>query len=445
MAVYRTVIRRQQDRNSSPFGFAQRVEQRRGSEPRPRQVPERRSVLGHLKENGMFAAAVRELIDEVEHQRGDTTSGQVCRQPFEHLGSFARGGQLLVVHGHLGAGEILELFSQQLVLVGVQALLVLVRPPVGIPLGDLDREQPTEDRVSGERRRRGHDAEVVGNLDVEELGYQRFEQLPLIQAETVDHHKQRLSLGFEQRNEKLLSHIHGKGRSVGLGVRQPPRIVGFDELREVVVQASLQRAQGLTQSRLVARGQPNLPLGQLRDELDPLPPSHLRGTSLLQFTEALHEVLGDALASNLGTFEQTRDGAQHLAGIHRLDEVVVHLHANRFPHRARLFTLGDHHERNGLVDGANLRHEFQATFAGKLLIEQDHAVGAALQQGDGIVPVCRTLHLVPLLLEEEYVRGEGFDLVVHPENRLWTSHGAKLTRGVPPTATWPVTFLAHGE
>ena len=74
------------------------------------------------------------------------------------------------------------------------------------------------------------------------------------------------------------------------------------------------------------------------------------------------------------------------------------------------------------ADGAE---ELEPPPARHLLVEQDHAVGLALEQDEGVVAVGGGLHGEALLLQEQDVGREALDLVVHPEDALGTGHGGK--------------------
>ncbi len=62
-----------------------------------------------------------------------------------------------------------------------------------------------------------------------------------------------------------------------------------------------------------------------------------------------------------------------------------------------------------------------------MLVEQHDAIRLALEQRQGVVAVGGPLDRESLLLEEEDVRGEALDLVVHPEDALGTGHGGKVS------------------
>ena len=87
----------------------------------------------------------------------------------------------------------------------------------------------------------------------------------------------------------------------------------------------------------------------------------------------------------------------------RLHEVVVDLAADRLTQGPLVLALRDHHDRHGRIDGADFGNEVEPAAAGHLLVEQDHAVRLAAQQGERVVPVGRLLHREPLPFEEAAV------------------------------------------
>ena len=123
------------------------------------------------------------------------------------------------MYGHIRASEIPQLFSQQLIFMGIQTFLTTVRPPLRIPFSNLHWKQSTEDCIPGIGRRRRKNAEIVGDLYVEVFRDQRLQQLPLIESETVEHDEQHSPLRPQYGNEKLLANVHGERRPVGLGIR----------------------------------------------------------------------------------------------------------------------------------------------------------------------------------------------------------------------------------
>src|SRR5206468_12882009 len=84
---------------------------------------------------------------------------------------------------------------------GAVFLFVLVTPPpaihslslhdalpiFGVPRRDLHGEEPRKNRVARERRRRRHDAVVVGLFHVEQRRDELAQDLPLVQARSEDH------------------------------------------------------------------------------------------------------------------------------------------------------------------------------------------------------------------------------------------------------------------
>ena len=75
-----------------------------------------------------------------------------------------------------------------------------------------------------------------------------------------------------------------------------------------------------------------------------------------------------------------------------------------------------------MVDGPDRLEEFQPPPPGHLFVEQDYAIGLTLEQHQGVVAVRRGLDGKALLFEEEDVRRETLDLVVHPQNALGSGH-----------------------
>jgi heptosyltransferase-2 len=61
-----------------------------------------------------------------------------------------------------------------------------------------------------------------------------------------------------------------------------------------------------------------------------------------------------------------------------------------------------------------------------MLVQQHHAVGLALEQYEGVVSVGGLFDLKSMLLEKEDVRGQAFNLIIHPEDALGAWHGWKL-------------------
>ena len=319
----------------------------------------------------------------------------------------------------------------------VQALVIPIAPPLRIPLGNLHRKKAAEDRIAGERCRRRQNAKVVRHFDVEELSYQRFEHLPLIQPQAVHDDKQHGPFGFHNRNEKFLTDIHRERRPVCSRIREPLRVVLLHEIAEVLVEALLQRTKGVAKPRLVSRSEAHLPRGKLGNDLDPVAPLHVRRPALFQFAKPLHKILRHVLAAQLRTLYQARYGTQYLPGVHRLHEVIVHLHPDRLAHRARLLTLGDHDQGHRGIDRTNFGHEFEPPLARKLLVQEDHPIGLPLQQCDRVITMGSALDIVPVLFQKEHMCRQRLDFIVHPENRSRTCHVAKLTRCRHGRATRP--------
>src|SRR6266513_1953501 len=197
-AVNRAMIGGEQHRDAAPLRLEQRRAHRRALEPGAGETPQRRLVARHLVQDRALGAPVRELVDEVEHERRHPVLGQVRREPAQQLAAVHRAEQLLVAHGHRRPDQLPQLLGQQLRFVRVEALVVRgLAPPVGVSRGDLHREQPGEDRVAREGRRGRQDAVVVGLLDVEQRRHQVAQRLPLIEPQAVDDDEQHPPVGAE--------------------------------------------------------------------------------------------------------------------------------------------------------------------------------------------------------------------------------------------------------
>ena len=147
----------------------------------------------------------------------------------------------------------------------------------------------------------------------------------------------------------------------------------------------------------------------------------------LELPEAGGEVSREPLLPDPVALEQPGDDREDLTRIHRLDEIIGDLDPDRVLQRLRLLALGDHDHRHAVVDGSDGLEDFQAPPAGHLLVEQDDPVGLALEKDQGVVSMRRGLDGEALLLEEQDVRRETLDLIVHPENAFGSGHARNLT------------------
>ena len=208
--------------------------------------------------------------------------------------------------------------------------------------------------------------------------------------------------------------------------RSQPAIAPLEELGEVLPQALLQGAQGILESRLLGLAEPHFPLGELDHELDPLAPAQRGATAGLELAETGSEVAREALLPDPVTLEEPGDDREDLARVDRLDEVVGDLGAQGVLEGLGLLALRHHDHGHGLVHGPDGAEELEPTPAGHLLIEQDDAIGLALEHDEGIVTMGTGVDGESLFLEEHDVRGEGLDLVVDPEDGAGAGHGGKL-------------------
>ena len=238
-----------------------------------------------------------------------------------------------------------------------------------------------------------------------------------------------LPVHVQHRPEELGADVHRERRPVAVAVVQPAGVVALEVAGEVLPQALLQRAERVLQPRLVGLPQPHLPLGQLGHQLDPLAPGQRAAAAGLELAEPGREVAGEALLADPVAVEQPGDHREDLARVDRLDQVVGDLGADGVLEGLGLLALGHHHHRHAVVDGPDGAEQLQPPPAGHLLVEQDHAVGLALEQDQRVVAVGGGLHGEALLLEKEDVGREALDLVVHPENALGTGHGGKIAGG----------------
>ena len=389
----------------------------RFKQPVPFSNASRRSNIIYAVLSVLILVAVAGVLIEWQQER--TKATRLTFIPAAHL---------LVSHRYGLAEDILELLRQQLSLVGIEALVVPVAPPLRVALFDLDREESAEDGVSRERRGRRENAVVVGLFEIEEGRHVLFQEFPLVQSQAVHHHEHHTTVPLDQRHEKLTAHVDRQGRPIPLRLGEPFRVVARDIVGEVVMETVLERVERILKPRLVALPQARLPVEALPRQLDPLPPTQPAAAPLLELAELGHEVSGESLLADAVPFEQAGDDTEHLPRIDGLDQIIIELDADGLVHRARRFRLGDHHHGHRGVDGADLLDQLESPPPRQLLVQQDHAVRLPLQEGNRVVPMGGLLDRVPLFLEKQDVRAERFDFVVDPQNGLRTGHSAPKSR-----------------
>jgi hypothetical protein len=185
------------------------------------------------------------------------------------------------------------------------------------------------------------------------------------------------------------------------------------------------RSATFGQTGLGRGGQLDLPARQLHHVLGPLAPGQTGRPPALELAEAAHEVAGQPLLADAVAFQEPGDHGKDLPGLHRFDEVVVHLDADGLAEGAFVFALGDHHHGHGGIDAADFTQELEAAASGHLLVEQHDAVGLPAQQRQGVVSMGRLLDGKSLLLEKAAVPGESFDFVIDPQDALGARHVRK--------------------
>ena len=226
-------------------------------------------------------------------------------------------------------------------------------------------------------------------LDVEPGADERADHVPLVQPEAVHHDQQRLAVRVAapaRTNSGTMSTESG-GRSAS-EPSQPAGVVPLEELaRNPARRLILQRPERVLQAGLVGVAQPDLPLRQLHDQLDPLAPGQRRAPAGLELAEPGGEVAREPLLPDPVALEQPGDHREDLARIDRLDQVVGDLGADGVLERGRLLALGHHDHRHRVVDRADGLEQLQPPAARHLLVEQHDAVGLALQQHQRVVAV----------------------------------------------------------
>src|SRR6185312_9407152 len=225
--------------------------QRRTLEPGSRQIPQRRGIAGNLEQSRVLGSTVGELIDKVEDQRRHTVLSQVRREPPEQSVTISGGEDFLVVHRYRAPGDFLELFGEQLRLVGVETGLLLVGPPPRVASLDFGRKESAEDRVAGEWGRGWEYREVMRRLDVETRADEGPDHGPLVEAEAIDYYQQCLPVPVEHWPQEFRANVDRERRAVAIAVVQPAGVVALEIAGEVLSQTVLQGAQRVLQPRLV--------------------------------------------------------------------------------------------------------------------------------------------------------------------------------------------------
>ena len=106
---------------------------------------------------------------------------------------------------------------------------------------------------------------------------------------------------------------------------------------------------------------------------------------------------------------------QDLRRVYGFDEVVGNLRTDGLLHDVLLLALRDHHDRRGRQQFLHAGQRLEAAQSGHILVEEDEVESLFRTTVQCIVTVRNSLHLVTLLLEEEYVGFQKLNLIVNPK------------------------------
>ena len=208
----------------------------------------------------------------------------------------------------------------------------------------------------------------------------------------------------------------------------PVVVVAAHEFAELLVGLGLLVGQHLFDALVGGFAQLDLPCRDLAVDRTPVLErvGHLqrRGDAPELRTVVGGGLLGDELLLVYVLF----DREQHLVGVDGFDEIVGDLRTHGLVHDILLLALGDHdHGRRGahLFD---LGKGFEARHAGHHLVEDNQVVGAFRGHVYRVVSVVAGVHFIALLLQEQHVRFQQFDFVVHPEYFDHTVVGIKVCK-----------------
>ncbi len=194
--------------------------------------------------------------------------------------------------------------------------------------------------------------------------------------------------------------------------------MSLDERREVAAQAGLHRAERLREAGLPRPGEPHVPQRELAKQVDPLAPSERSRAARLELAEPRDEFAREMLLPDPVALEQARHHREHLARLHRFDEIIVDSEADRLAHRGGVLRFRHHHDGHGGVQLADQAEQVEAAAARHLLVHQHHAIGAAPEQLERVVAVRGRGDLVAVVGQEAAMRLEPLGLVVHPQDAL---------------------------
>ena len=335
-----------------------------------------------------------------------------------HLAEQTVGGWRVahfVVGERFAAAEAFELFGDEAFLVLVFAFVLLfVDPQVGIEFLDLQWHESGEQRVAGVLRRCGQDAVVQVFVDGEVVAQLPAQQAPLVQPEVVEHQNEHLLPRVEQGEHLPAEHV-GAHQWALVGMGHPVLVVGLDEAGERAVGLFLLHQEHFAQCLVGRLAQFQFPVNEPFVKLCPF-----RGVECFVYLCAdASEVLPVAAHGGFGhdflavyVFFQ---GQQDLARVDRFDEVVGNFRADCLVHDVLFLAFGHHDDGHVGPELLDLRQGLEAAESGHVLVEQDEVEIFLAATVYGVGAVRGGHYVVVLFGQEEDVRAEHFDLVVHPQ------------------------------
>ena len=209
---------------------------------------------------------------------------------------------------------------------------------------------------------------------------------PLIESQTIDDKENHRFVSLEMRDQKAIYHLQGQRRPVSC-LLNPIAIVLFNVLSKRQIALASLINQGLFEPKLRMLIQLNIPLYQLRVNVDPLLIVKVIHQSNGNSIELLYIVLGNCGTCDLLTFEELLACYQHLAGINRFNEVVADLYADRLFHQRFFLILRNHHHwkiRSNILD---LSESPQSPQTCHHLVEEDQIKAVVSYHGNGVFAV----------------------------------------------------------
>lgn len=224
---------------------------------------------GELANHAALGSRMAHHVDEVE----DYDVEVVVLEIREFAQQFFSGG--VVVDFIIGESDLtavaLELSGYQGRFVEIFAFFaVFVDPQFGEEARYFGRHEPREDGVAGILSRRRKYGAVEAFVDIEGVGYERLDYLPLIEAEVVDQYKEDLLAVVEGGEYAVLEYVGTHERPVGgVLVFDPSGIVLADEFGEGCVGLDFLHIEKLIHV-CVGRGELEIPENEFAVKLYPV-------------------------------------------------------------------------------------------------------------------------------------------------------------------------------